>query len=58
MKPYIRAALKHLISISGDRIQSNAVMFKECSNPYIIAINSNSLAKYLEKGLDMGTLMG
>jgi len=55
MKPYIRAALKHLISISGDRIQSNAVMFKECSNPYIIAINSNSLAKYLEKGLDMGT---
>ena len=55
MKPYIRAALKHLLSISGDRIQSNAVIFKECSKPYIIATNLNSLTEYLEKGLDIGT---
>jgi hypothetical protein len=55
MKPYIKSALKNLISISGDRIQSNAVMFEECYNTYTIALYYNDLAEYIEKGLDIGT---
>jgi hypothetical protein len=55
MKPYIKSALKNLILISGDRIQSNAVMFEECNKTYTIVLYYNALAEYLEKDLDIGT---
>ncbi len=55
MKPYIKSALKNLILISGDRIQSNAVMFEECNKTNTIALYYNALAEYLEKDLDIGT---